>query len=42
MNVAEMKPKEIEASLFTGTPSEDFVAACETDARAGVQRLAKR
>lgn len=42
MNVAEMKPKEIEASLFTGTPSEDFVAACETDARAGVQRLAKK
>ena len=42
MNVADMKPKEIEASLFTGTPSEDFVAACETDARAGVQRLAKR
>ncbi len=42
MNVADMKPKEIEASLFTGTPSEDFVAACETDARANVQRLAKR
>ena len=42
MNVAEMKPKEIEASHFTGTPSEDFVAACETDARVNVQRLAKR
>ncbi len=42
MNAAEMKLKDIEKALFLGVPSEDFVAACEADARAGVQRLAKR
>ena len=42
MNISDMKLREIEAALFTGTPSEDFVGACESDARAGVQRLAKR
>ena len=42
MNAAEMKLKDVEAALFSGVPSDDFVAACEADARAGVQRLAKR
>ena len=42
MNAAEMKLKDIEKALFSGVPSEDFVAACEADVRAGVQRLAKR
>ena len=42
MNVAELKLKDIETTLFSGVPSEAFVAACEADARAGVQRLAKR
>ena len=42
MNASEMKLKEIERALFSGVPSEDFVAACEADSRAGVQRLAKR
>ena len=42
MNASEMKPKEIENALFSGVPPEDFVAACEADARASVQRLAKR
>ncbi|MBP5200890.1 MAG: ribonuclease HII [Schwartzia sp.] len=42
MNTADLKVKEIEAALFKETPSEDFVAACEADARAGVQKLVKR
>ncbi len=42
MNIAEMKLKEIEDALFVGTPSEAFLADCEADTRAGVQRLAKR
>lgn len=42
MNVAELKLKDIETTLFSGVPSEAFAAACEADARAGVQRLAKR
>lgn len=42
MNAAEMKLKDIENALFSGVPPEDFVVACEADARAGVQRLAKR
>ena len=42
MNAAEMKLKDVEAALFSGVPSDDFVAACEADTRAGVQRLAKR
>lgn len=42
MNAAEMKLKEIEDALFARVPSEAFVADCESDARAGVQRLAKR
>lgn len=42
MNAAELKLKDIETILFSGVPSEDFAAACEADARAGVQRLAKR
>ena len=42
MNPSGMKLKEIEKALFEQMPSGDFVAACEADARAGVQRLAKR
>ncbi len=42
MDASGMKLKEIEDALFQGVPQESFVAACETDARAGVQRLAKR
>ena len=42
MNAAEMKLKDVETALFSGVPSEVFVAACESDPRAGVQRLAKR
>ena len=42
MNASEMKLKDIENALFTGVPSEAFVADCEADARAGVQKLARR
>ena len=42
MNPSEMNLKEIENALFEQIPSDDFVAACEADARAGVQRLTKR
>jgi ribonuclease HII len=42
MDAGTMKLKEIESALFGKTPSAEFLAACETDDRAGVQKLVKR
>ena len=42
MDSGAMKIREIEERLFKGKPSEELLVACETDARAGVQRLLKK
>ncbi len=42
MDAGTMKLKEIESALFGQTPSAEFLAACEVDDRAGVQKLVKR
>ena len=42
MDAGTMKLKEIESALFGQTPSAEFLAACEADDRAGVQKLVKR
>lgn len=42
MDAGTMKLKEIESALFGKTPSAEFLAACEADDRAGVQKLVKR
>ncbi len=42
MDISELKLKEIEDALFAGSPSAELLAACETDSRAGVQRLIRR
>lgn len=42
MDAGTMKLKEIESALFGKTPSAEFLADCEADDRAGVQKLVKR
>lgn len=43
MSPGTMTLREIERALFSaGPPSSAFLSACESDARAGVRRLAKR
>jgi ribonuclease HII len=42
MDAGTMKLKEIESALFGQTPSAEFLAACEADDRAGVQKLVTR
>ena len=42
MDAGTMKLKEIESALFEETPSAEFLAACEGDDRAGVQKLVKK